>query len=551
MPGPPKIKIIFGRVLTTKSGWSGTGDLVFTAMVDGRPAGNASTKFTANPNAWIDLPADQWSGLVNVLTKTDVQVSFLCKRKRFFSDDDLGGFSYKVKKPWVQQNYQSTNRFLFIEWRVELEVEGAFGFHPPDSIFACREANGSLACNTVSGGALVERIEFCPIRPVPAAAVLPPRPAFPPGAPAPVLNGAAVPPINPGDPINIVPNPAVIPILQPADAKANTAAKIEFTYYRAPLHNFTDDDARLKWTATAISGGSVAFVGPACGRKILVYGKSAGEVKLECRFQGNLMGEYRALVGEVKKIPCRFNILNGPAEDSRPRATPGNVRDHLAIANRFLRQLAVELVPDTDASTKDGARATTIPGIFRIACAAGLTRNVGVTGFMAATKLNYRPNVMNFAYIHSDRSGNLGAADAYPASGAGATITDNGSPSSSWKVPSGVKPDTAASPVVMTLLAARLRPGHPNLVSMYVTDGPNGDPSKLADMQTYAGTIAHEFGHNLNLAHRVDTPASPFNDNVNHPPAQNVMHWNNPTTIAQDFDIIQAKAARQSPIIPP
>jgi hypothetical protein len=29
------------------------------------------------------------------------------------------------------------------------------------------------------------------------------------------------------------------------------------------------------------------------------------------------------------------------------------------------------------------------------------------------------------------------------------------------------------------------------------------------------------------------------------------MHWNNPTTIAQNFDIIQAKAVRRSPLVPP
>jgi hypothetical protein len=551
MPAPQKIKVFFRRLLVSKGGWFGEGDFTFSATVDGRAVGNPASIFEAPNNTWIDLPAGSWSAAVDVNGKAEVKVTFKGTRQGFFSNSDLGSISYKVKQPYIQQNYRSTTQYFTLEWSVELEVEGAFGMHPPGAVFACREFNGSLGCTTVSGAALLERLEFCPVRPVPAAASLPPRPVFPAAAAAAVSNAAGVPVINPGDPINIIPNPAVIPIMQPADANANTAAHIEFTFYRAPLHSFTDDDARLKWTSVAVSGGSVSFVGAPCGRKVLVYGRAAGEVRLECRFQGNLMGQYRALVGAVKKIPCRFNILNGPSAASQPRATPENVRDHLAIANRFLRQMALELVLDTDTSTKDGAVASHVPGIFRISCRTGLTRNVSVTGFMTATKFNYRPNVMNFAYIHSDVGGNLGAADAYPASGAGATITDSGSPSSSWKVPSGVKPDAAASPVVMTLLAARLRPGHPKLVSMYVTDGPNGDPSNINAMQTYAGTIAHEFGHNLNLAHRVDSPTSPFNDKVNHPPGENVMHWNNPTTLAQDFDIIQAKAARQSPIVPP
>jgi hypothetical protein len=85
---------------------------------------------------------------------------------------------------------------------------------------------------------------------------------------------------------------------------------------------------------------------------------------------------------------------------------------------------------------------------------------------------------------------------------------------------------------------------------MYVTDA-NGAPGVLANDQAYANTIAHEFGHNLNLGHRVDSAGSPFNDGVNHPPGENVMHWNNPPALAQDFDIVQARAVFRSPLVPP
>jgi hypothetical protein len=157
---------------------------------------------------------------------------------------------------------------------------------------------------------------------------------------------------------------------------------------------------------------------------------------------------------------------------------------------------------------------------------------------------------MNFAYIHSDRNGNMGAASDYPANGAGATISDAGTPSTSWNLPSGVAPDAAAGAVAMTLLAARQRPGHPNLFAMYVTNA-NGNPTTAAGHLTYANTIAHEFGHILNLAHRVDGVGSPFNDGVNFPPNENIMHFNNPGTIAQDFDIVQVRAIHRSPLVPP
>jgi hypothetical protein len=548
-----RIKVIFKRVLVLNDAdWLGSGEFFFKARVDGSDVGDPSAIFEANENQWINLPAGRWFKVVPVRDKPEVRVSFEGWDEDTFWNDQLGKVEHVLRPPYAERTFRHSTEYFTLEWGVELEVEGAFGHHPPTAIFAARANNGGMNLTTVSGAAIVARMEFCPVRPTPPAANLPPRPVFPVGTPGAQENTGNVPTINPGDPINIVPNPAVIPLLAAAAADANTAARIEYTYYRPSTLNFTDDDPRLEWTAVALSGGAaVAFVGPARGRKVLVYGTAAGEVRLECRFRGELFAQYRALVGAVKQIPCRFNILNGPTAASRPRATPANIRDHLAIANRFLRQIGVELVLDTNATTKDGASATSIPGIFRIPCMPGTTRNVASVGFMKATKFNYRPGVMNFAYIHSDSGGNLGAADAYPASGAGATITDSGSPSASWNVPSGVLPDAAAAAVTMTLLAARLRPGHPNLTSMYITDGPNGDPSTLAGMQTYAGTIAHEFGHNLNLAHRVDTGGSPFNDNVNHPPNENVMHWNNPTSLAQDFDIIQAKAARQSPLIPP
>jgi hypothetical protein len=284
----------------------------------------------------------------------------------------------------------------------------------------------------------------------------------------------------------------------------------------------------------------------------MVYGKTAGEVRLECRFRGALFATYRALVAPLKQVPCRFNILNGPP-GSQPRSTPANVRDHLAIANRMLRQVALELVLDTNATRTDGAHATTIPGIFRIKVSAGVTRN---TNGNRASVLNHRANVMNFAYIFSEnRPGVLGAASSYPANNAGATITDTGTPSSSWISPSGIPPDGAAGTTTMNLLAVRAIPppaGHPayvGLFAMYVTDG-NGNPSVLASQQAYANTIIHEFGHILNLGHR-GVAGDPWDDLVNYPPNENIMHPSNPPALAQDFDIIQARAVRSSPLIPP
>jgi hypothetical protein len=73
--------------------------------------------------------------------------------------------------------------------------------------------------------------------------------------------------------------------------------------------------------------------------------------------------------------------------------------------------------------------------------------------------------------------------------------------------------------------------------------------------------MAHELGHILNLGHRVEQ-ADPttatglsangiFFDGLTHPPQENIMFWAGVQAICQDFDIIQARAVRQSPLLPP
>ncbi len=96
----------------------------------------------------------------------------------------------------------------------------------------------------------------------------------------------------------------------------------------------------------------------------------------------------------------------------------------------------------------------------------------------------------------------------------------------------------------MQLFRAMLRTGHPQLYAMYVTDA-NGNPADPDDRFTYAGTIAHELGHILGLRHRVGAG----HDGLLHPWGENLMHGVNPTTIAQDLDILQAKAVVGSPAV--
>jgi len=401
---------------------------------------------------------------------------------------------------------------------------------------------------TVSATERVLRGELHPVTPTPTAG-LPPRPVMPVGTPAGTQYGAAIA-VTAASPINVIPNPPVIPILTAATATATTAARIRFSYIQPNTWNFTPSDARLTWTVVPVSGSpAVSFVGAAQGREVLVYGTAPGEVRLEVRLGDALVSTYRALVGRVRAIPCRFNILRGTTASARPRSTPLDVSNHVQVANCFLRQLGIQLTMDTNISVTHHAVAVVgMPGIFTINVANGVTRN---TNGNTAVTLNRRAGVLNFAYIRSDPAGNLGVGMFFPASGAGATISDNGTPSTSWITPSGVAPDGAAGNITMRLIGALAHPTiHGTFAAMYVTDG-NGPPATAAAQLSYGGTIAHEVCHLFNLNHRVDTAGSPFNDGLNYPPGENVMHWNNPGTIAQSFDIIQARAVLRSPLVPP
>ena len=513
-----------------------------------------------------------------------------------------------MRRPFQQQIFRRNTRYFILEWEVQLSIGGAFGRHPPSSVFACRQTPGGNTCTTVSGATVHARLECHPVRPLPTPppnTVLPNRPATLAG-PTADNNGNTM--VTATSPINAMPNPEVIPILGPPTAApigphnnagldsanwANTrnCARIEYTFYQPASLNFTDDDPRLEWTAVAVAGGAVSFLksdgtvsATGLGRRVMVYGTAAGEVRFDIRFQGAIIATYRALVLNLRQVPCRCNILNGPNAATQPRVGPDDVKNHVDIANRFLRQLGIELTLDTDPSRRHGATATHIPGVFRIRVSAWRTRNVNNTDW--CTRRNYRANVMNFAYIHSDRAGNLGAATDFPANNAGATITDpptgragtTATPSTSWIRPTGtgVGTDATTGTITMNLIAARQRASDPQLFAMYVTDanGGTGAPNifqTVVRQREYANTMSHEFGHILNLGHRVEgVPASGANpardmtaadplaslnaggifwDGLLHPPHENVMQWWDPSTIAQDFDLIQARAVQQSPLV--
>ncbi len=571
MPADERIRVTLKRLYVSNAAeWFGSGEFYFKATIDGAAIGDPNQIFDGRKKEWTDLDATTWSAVVDVSNgKPLVEVTFHGYDKDAYFDD-LGSITLKLRPPWVDKGYNDRveSKYFTLEWRIEPAVDGKFGVRAPDEVFAARSPSGAAASTTVDASPLVMRLEFHPVVPLPPDSPVrrnyPPRPQG--------LTGTAKQndeirygiPISPASPINVLPNPAVIPILSPPGstpsdgappvADPSNAARIVYSYYQPDSLAFTDNDPRLEWNWHPLAGGAVDFVGPPNGLKTLVYGTAPGEVLLIVKYKGTEVATYRALVLPVKKIPARFNILNGPTPGSRPLSTPADIVDHVAIANRYLRQAALELVFDTDPTVTDGAQAVAgYPGIFRISVAAGDTRQIRKDGHPKATQMNHRDFVANFAYVHSDAAvGVLGRATDRGASRAGTTISDTGTPSSSWNSPTGIPPDQAAGTLTMPLapplqdIGASGSAKYPNLYAMYLT---NGLPQYRPNAATYGHTMAHEFCHILNLQHR--TSSLQGGDGIQLPTGENLMTPMGMVFLAQDIDIIQARAMHQSPLVPP
>jgi hypothetical protein len=126
---------------------------------------------------------------------------------------------------------------------------------------------------------------------------------------------------------------------------------------------------------------------------------------LECRLAREILCTYRVLVAAHKQIPCRVNIIDGinPIKGGpliSPRSQPADILLHLQECNIFLRQIALELVLDTNATIQNagGLTVTATPtvGVFRVRAPIGRTRNASINSTDFITLVNRRPNVFNF-----------------------------------------------------------------------------------------------------------------------------------------------------------
>jgi len=557
-----QVRVTFTRVEVKKDGdWIGAGDWYFPAEIDGASVGRSRDIFSARENDDINLPAADWHGIVDVRGKDEFDIEFQVMDKDPIRDDDMGTVALPIQRPYAEGDFHEEAQNFVVHWTVELEVAGSFGPHPAGTVFATRRnpGAGDVTYETVAGVRQNARMEIHPVRPTSSDLNMPMRPPMPVGTTV-VRNGNGVAVTDASD-LNVIPNPSVIPVLsspalvgpppqnQPV-ATAQNAPKIEFTYYWPDSLNFTDNDSRLTWEADPAA--SAAFLGGNQGSKVQVYGRAEGDLLLRMRFQGEIFAELRPTVKEIKNIPFRASILNGPNAASQPTARPEDVVRHIDVANRFLYQVGLQLVPDTDATRTHGATATAHAGIFRIRVSANRTRNVG-GAHPTASRLNYRHDILNIQYIRSIHMPGwlvFGLTTDFPDNSNGASIDDDDTPTPSWYQPPGngcgVDPDgPPGGPVSMVLFPKHQRAGHPNLFAFLITND-NGDATDPARDPFYGKVIVHELGHVLNLRHRV----GPGPDGLGHPPRENIMCQGQPPGVSQDFDRLQAEAVRGSPLVP-
>ena len=152
-------------------------------------------------------------------------------------------------------------------------------------------------------------------------------------------NGAGRRQIRDSDPINFIRNPSVIPILPDDEATEDTVACIEYTYYKPRTLAFTDDDARLEWTQSSLSGGaSVDFITRDHGLKIFVNGVVEGEVLLPGGGVHQVLRvvHYQGLVTRFAEEIFELCVSRSACEEHGGRCSPSELcRRHCETRAKF------------------------------------------------------------------------------------------------------------------------------------------------------------------------------------------------------------------------
>jgi hypothetical protein len=399
--------------------------------------------------------------------------------------------------------------------------------------------------------------------------------------------------------LNAMANPSVIPALEKTNPNLNTlAARLAVTFV-AP------GDLDTSYLVWKVKSGPAEIIGSPEGPVILVRGTSGAAADAMAEFEvhwgsdtGNLMAIYRAWVGAVKTAYYRVNIIMGSkaSKSPVPMISPQNIDNQMKMARLLYWQVGIDLKPDTNKTTYDGAATVddagnALPdGIFMVKAAKdNWTTNVDIDHPSMAGHLNFRPGVLNIGYIRYTPSDRAAAQDILGVAKKPPEEKLSGTPSVSWVFPSGIALDPLVTKEVHMKVFERERQS--SLDTAYINLRKKTDPGfTKADLDrlysvvvpaswTGGGSgdspdrgvnVSHELGHALGLMHRGsgghdDGKLGESDDAVSsrkkvgtkfkkygHPWNENVMSYgylNGGAPRALDIDLIQAPVVRRHPAV--
>lgn len=420
--------------------------------------------------------------------------------------------------------------------------------------------------------------------------------------------------------VNSIKNPPAVVILAAADQNdATKVAKIEMIKFgnfatgatvadslgiEPTTLNWTDDDDRISWWIIGDDGkeykGKADFRNTDAakrGTKIEVFGTQEGDVLIQPYSGGFGYGMFRATVFPLRQIKYRINrvftrfVAAAPGKPGRAAHAPTrshvDARRHIDVANIFLRQVGIQLIPDNSnqmAAPRPGNAQIGLPGLDRFVVAvtqgAGATPGSTLSGafdvevndvsltFRAtdarsdlAIQINARNEIITFAYIESLSTVRAVAQTSFAPTNhtPGRLLKDKGTPSSSLIPKSGIPNQTPVSEVRMVVGRASVGPQpptpangnrHPALLWGISVPTRSSDlvATQVAMTQDllYGSTLAHEVGHVLGLDHRAKRDAFPDNQTV--PRDKNLM-FPGTTQNMESLDIVQCKAIRNSEVL--
>lgn len=529
----------------------GSDEVRLRVRIGGRAVGDLNQRFEMVEGGLAVTDMALWGADFDYAQTGQVELTAQVEDDEVTGWDSMGRVRLLLRWPFTSRSYTlhaNTRKFTLLVL-VTHRVEGEEGDPNWGATFVPRRETGGTTAATVSPPPPM-RIEVHDCLPVPTGAGTPNRPAFAAGISSELDEAQSA--VSTTGPNNVFFNPAVIPILPSDQARSdNNCSKFKVTYICDPSATASRRSMpELRWEVRSL-GGQAVFHGGNTGRTCKLHGTRRGEVLLQLFHNDTIAAAIRALVAPLVYVPCRATLLTTASDTPVANtATPELVLEHLNCANRYLWQMGVLLRLETN--TDSGWLPHDIPaanisftsqtGVFRATAPESYLTNIPAGSLTPC--INARPNVMNFVYMVSYAPGSITGA-ACDFGGNATTQSDDGTPSTSWATPSGVPPDGSAGSNSITCINLR-RAGRPaNVFTMIIAENGHRTSARMGS------TIAHEVAHCMGLGHRgkkEDGTNPAYYDGMAHPINENIMYYS-AVNSKMDFDIIQAKAIRHSPLV--